>query len=117
MRKPSTAFRLILGALALAVAAFAVPLSFAMPFAPLLSPGTPLSSMLFLLLPALISLIVGVILWISAIRSVDGDDIFSGERGQLLSLMIAITVMIGAGAFYFLIQRDFWRGFFAGLAD
>jgi hypothetical protein len=54
--------------------------------------------------------------WFRAIRLAEGDDVLSGERGLLLSLMLVIVIGFAAFVILIVVQPEFWRGVIEGMA-
>lgn len=62
--------------------------------------------------------VAGFLLWRSAyVRAPATDEVFEGERGLLLSLMLVSTFVLAGFVVAMMVQPDFWRGLFDGLAD
>ena len=57
---------------------------------------------------------VTVALWVGAIRSAEGEDLFSGERGRLVSAMVVATLVIGLLLLLLSFNTGSWRGFIEG---
>jgi hypothetical protein len=58
--------------------------------------------------------LVTAALWVGAIRSAEGDDEFSGERGRLVAAMIVATLAIGVTLLFFAFNPGSWQGFIDG---
>ena len=102
--------RFILGAVTLLIAAL---LSFGAVAGAVAGfwPGAPVVSPFFLFVPAIFFFLVTVYLWTKAIRSTEDDDLFSGQRGLLISAMIVTTLVIAGTMLFFSMDIDSWRGF------
>lgn len=62
--------------------------------------------------------IAGFLLWRSAyVRAPETDEVFAGERGLLLSLMLVSTLFLAAFMTVMIVQPDFWRGLIDGLSN
>ena len=62
--------------------------------------------------------IAGLLMWRWAYKRAPAtDEVFAGERGLLLSLMLISSLALGAFMTAMVVQPDFWRGLMAGLAD
>jgi Zn-dependent protease with chaperone function len=66
------------------------------------------------LTPALVCVVLGCWMWWEAIRHTSGDDIFSGDRGLLVSLMLVGLIAVAGMTLYLAVSRDTWRGFAEG---
>ena len=56
-------------------------------------------------------------LWFQTIRMTAGDDVLSGERGLLLSLMLVSAIAIAGLGALIVVQPEFWKGAAAGARD
>jgi hypothetical protein len=56
-------------------------------------------------------------LWVRAANMAEGDDLFSGDRGLLVSLMIVTVLVLTGGTIWMVAHRDFWLGMFDGLSS
>ena len=62
--------------------------------------------------------ITGFLLWRSAyVRAPETDELFTGERGLLLSLMLVSTLFLAWFMTVMIVQPDFWRGLIDGLSN
>lgn len=78
-------------------------------------PGSPAWPFVFL---AIAFAAGGLTLWRSAyVGAPATDEVFEGERGLLLSLMLVSTLALAGFLMVMVVQPDFWRGLLDGLAD
>lgn len=107
-----------LGLVCLIVVALQLFTALALIPAQLLVNDVPKFTPVFPLVLALLFATATALLWRSAYRNAaGGPELFTGDRGLLVSLMIICTVALAVLMVIFMLQPDAWRGFFDGLRD
>ncbi len=61
--------------------------------------------------------VIGAFLWVRSVQRAPGDDIFSDQRGLLVSLMLATVLLLGAATLWLALHPDFWSGMMQGMGE
>jgi hypothetical protein len=108
--------RFILGVITLLIAAFLSVAAIGGAVAAFW-PGAARVPLLVFFLPALFFFGVTADLWTKAIQATEEDDLFSGQRGLLISAMMVTTLLIAGVMLSLILNVGFWHGLVAGLRD
>jgi hypothetical protein len=81
-----------------------------------LTRGAPVVAVIMPLAAGILFAAFGGGLWLAALKNAGGDDLFSGERGLLMSLMLISSVALLALLVFLVTNPEPLRGFMEGWA-